>query len=284
MSTVTIIEPGYFSTIQDKGRFGFAKYGVPFSGAMDQTSYKLANIILNNDENDACIEWVFQPPALRFSEPTAISITGAFTTCFLNGIQIEMNRQIQVKKNDVFHANFCKDGKYGYVGIKGGFLSKVKLDSRSFFKPVTPNSVLHVDDKIRYKKDKGFTRQFSKIAPVPLCSGTSRLLVYKGPEFDQLNTNQINELKHSVFTVSGMANRMAILLEELLPNDLASMLTSPVLPGTVQLTPSGRLIVLMRDCQTTGGYPRILQLSEDAISGIAQKRIGEQFNFLHTDF
>jgi len=58
------------------------------------------------------------------------------------------------------------------------------------------------------------------------------------------------------------------------------MLTSAVLAGTVQLTPSGRLIILMRDCQVTGGYPRILQLSEESINTLAQKTTGDSFSFV----
>ena len=72
---------------------------------------------------------------------------------------------------------------------------------------------------------------------------------------------------------------MAIQLQEQLQNDLKPIITGPVVPGTVQLTPSGKLIVLMRDCQTTGGYPRILQLSDKGIRTIAQKLTNENINF-----
>ena len=72
---------------------------------------------------------------------------------------------------------------------------------------------------------------------------------------------------------------MAYQLKELFKNDLKSIITSPVLPGTVQLTPSGNLIILMRDCQTTGGYPRILQLNEAALNVLSQKYSGQKIQF-----
>ena len=72
---------------------------------------------------------------------------------------------------------------------------------------------------------------------------------------------------------------MGYQLEEQIENSFFSMLTSSVLPGTVQLTPSGKLIILMRDCQVTGGYPRILQLSEASINSLAQKSSGDRFQF-----
>ena len=72
---------------------------------------------------------------------------------------------------------------------------------------------------------------------------------------------------------------MAYQLKSLGENNLDQILTSPVLPGTVQLTPSGTLLVLMRDCQTTGGYPRVLQLTEKAINILSQKNTGAQLRF-----
>ena len=72
---------------------------------------------------------------------------------------------------------------------------------------------------------------------------------------------------------------MAYQLEDLLENNLEAIITSLVLPGTVQLTPSGKLIVLLRDCQTTGGYQRVLQLKESAMNIMAQKYTGSKINF-----
>ena len=74
-------------------------------------------------------------------------------------------------------------------------------------------------------------------------------------------------------------NRTGFHLVEILENNLSQILTSAVLPGTVQLTPSGKLIVLMRDCQVTGGYPRILQLTEKSINIFSQKIAGDTFVF-----
>ena len=89
--------------------------------------------------------------------------------------------------------------------------------------------------------------------------------VFKGPEFEFLSKNQHQALFSKSFAISKDNNRMAYQLEESLNNDLQPIITSAVLPGTVQLTPSGKLIILMRDCQITGGYPRILQLKESAL-------------------
>ena len=78
------------------------------------------------------------------------------------------------------------------------------------------------------------------------------------------------------FTISNDNNRVGYRLKEVFKNQLKPILTSGVLPGTVQLTPSGELIILMRDCQVTGGYPRVLQLTEEAINILAQKRSSQR--------
>lgn len=281
---VEILKPGLFTTIQDEGRFGFSKYGVPKSGVMDQMSFGFANLIVGNEKNAACIEWTIQPPVLKFHEATIIVLTGGQTDAFLNDKKIEMYREIQVFKNDILKINFCKKGVYGYVGIKNGFLSEKVLNSRSFYRSVTPQFRLHKNDTISYQSSTDYRCHFSTISAPLFLENSHELDVYKGPEFDALNEDQKSKVLDAVFTISNTINRMAIQLEEKISNTLPSIITSPVLPGTIQLTPSGKLIVLMRDCQTTGGYPRVLQLTETSINHIAQKRMKEKCSFRLIEF
>ncbi|WP_025739612.1 5-oxoprolinase subunit C family protein [Aquimarina pacifica] len=279
MAEVKILTSGVLATLQDQGRFGFGQYGVPQSGAMDQVAYRLANHLLGNQNNEACIEWAFRAPVLQFSEDTEIVLTGAIATTFINDKKVGAYRKIKIYKNDVLRIDFCKTGVYGYIGVKGGFLSPMVLKSRSFYKSISPQWVLKKNDAIPYRSMHFFENHFSTISTSFDLQKNKKLPVYKGAEFNWLSDTQKSRLLDDQFTISNAINRMAIQLEERLPNSLPSMLTGPVLPGTVQMTPSGMLMVLMRDCQTTGGYPRVLQLSEEAINMIAQKRMKETFAF-----
>ncbi len=276
---VKILKAGFFTTIQDEGRFGFSKYGVPRSGAMDKLSFEFANSLLGNDKNAACIEWTFQPPVLQFLEHTEIVLTGAEVDAFLNDVKIDMYKKITITKNDILKFSFCRKGVYGYVGIKNGFTTPLVLKSRSFYKSITSCFRLENKTILPYQKSDTQDSPLSNVSVPVLFDNTKELEVYKGPEFDLLSKEQQSFLLNTSFVISNTINRMAIQLEGKLYNDLLSMLTSPVLPGTVQLTPSGTLIVLMRDCQTTGGYPRILQLSEMSINQIAQKRMKDKCRF-----
>ncbi|GAA4278417.1 5-oxoprolinase subunit C family protein [Aquimarina mytili] len=276
---VKVLQTNFYATIQDQGRFGYAKFGVPKSGAMDQFSFIMANLLLNNDENAACIEFAFQDLVLEFSDTTMIALTGASIDAFLNNDGVQMYRRINVTKGDVLKIKNYKKGVYGYVGILKGFLNPTVLKSRSYYKSITTNFCLKKNDELSYAVGEYTDFQFSNITRPLLFDDRETLKAYPGPEFSLLSEKQQSVVSDSNFTISRNINRMAIVLEEQLVNDFASMLTGPVLPGTVQLTPSGSLIVLMRDCQTTGGYPRILQLSEASINYIAQKQVGGTFRF-----
>ena len=107
---------------------------------------------------------------------------------------------------------------------------------------------------------------------------TTEIDVFKGPEFELFTAKELEKLLSNVHTISNKSNRMGYRMEETMVLHNKSMITSPVLPGTVQLTPSGQLIILMKDAQTTGGYPRVFQLTEKSIAIMAQKKAGDIIN------
>jgi len=117
------------------------------------------------------------------------------------------------------------------------------------------------------------------IKEIPSFTDTKTIEVYPGPEFSLLSDKQKKQLTNTILYVTPQSNRMGILLDGLVVSNVKEIITAPVQPGTVQLTPSGKCIVLMRDAQTTGGYARVLQLSNEGINRIAQKRPGETLNF-----
>jgi len=107
-----------------------------------------------------------------------------------------------------------------------------------------------------------------------------KLEVTKGPEYNRLTKKHRELLFSKRFKIGGMNNRMGYQLKNtFLKLKDVEIITSTTIPGTVQLTPSGTLIILMRDCPTTGGYPRILQLTDIAINQLAQKKENDVFKF-----
>ena len=270
MKGVEILKPGLYTTIQDLGRFGFSEYGVPIGGAMDQNSFLLANGLLNNDAECAVMEWSLIPPVLQFHEDAIVSCTGASIYPKLNNQLLDSKTVLGIKKGDVLTFNICRYFMYGYVGILNGFQTDIVMNSRSFYNGITDKDKLGKGDILPFVKTSMTPKSNSNLKTPFTQNEVIDIDAFPGIEYNRLSEREQENLATKIFTVSNIRSRMAIQLQERLDNELATILTAPVLPGTVQLTPSGQLIVLMRDCQTTGGYPRVLQLKEEAISKIAQ--------------
>ena len=273
-----VLKSGFFVTVQDLGRFGFRDIGVPISGAMDVDSVKKANILLENNPEDAVLEITMTGPTLEFQEPTYICMTGAHLSATLNNQPIENYQVVKVSKGDILSYGRLTDGFRAYLAVKGGFLTEKVLGSRSQFVPVTKANRLKDGEEVPYTKTLSFKPVISEVK-IEEHYHHQELEVFKGPEFSLLSDNQLNVIFTKDFSVSKENNRMAYQIAELIDGHSHSMLTSGTLPGTVQLTPAGRLIILMKDGQTTGGYPRIFQLSETSICTLAQKKFGDKLIF-----
>ena len=273
-----ILKSGLFTTIQDKGRYGYLNKGVPVAGYMDTFSATKVNMLLENDAEAAVMEITMTGPTLQFEEETYICLGGAELTPTLNNEPVQSYKVIKVAKGDILSYGKLEKGFRGYLAIKGGFESPLVLGSRSFFSSVTPINHFRDRDVVSYTGHPIFEPKISEIQ-VDSFLEEKLLFVSMGPEYGILSDKQLEAIFVRDFTISNENNRMAYQLKEEIPGHEISMLTSATLPGTVQLTPSGRLIVLMKDGQTTGGYPRILQLSDAAISILAQKKFGDVVSF-----
>lgn len=276
---IEVLDPGFFSSIQDLGRYGYRSYGVPTSGALDTIALKQANMLLQNDANAAVIEMTLIGAKVKFLNATVISITGANMSPKLNDIPIVNNRRIPVKPNDILSFSKALKGVRCYLAVKGGLQVSSVLNSRSFYEVITPTYKLKKGQLLSISADeKQESAHSSHVILSNSYLDSNILFVYRGPEYSKLNETQKQLLEHNTFTV-GTNNRMAYTLQEELPNTFSGIITSSVFPGTVQLTPSGRMIILMNDCQTTGGYPRILQLTVSAITILSQKRSNDSISF-----
>jgi biotin-dependent carboxylase-like uncharacterized protein len=276
---IRVISAGMHSSIQDLGRFGFRNQGVPNSGSMDSISAKLANSILNNKLNSALLEITIIGPKLIFDTDTYIAITGANISPKLNNVAILNCKVIKVKKGDILSFGKLLYGTRGYIAVYGGIQSEVKLNSRCQYTNITRESRLSKNDEIEINRlpNEIKLNHKGKIKSKFKYFEKNEISVFPGPEFELLSKNKQYKLLNTEFTISNNSNRMGYRMEEVISKHSISMITSPVMPGTVQLLPSGQIVVLMKDAQTTGGYPRIFQLNELAICTMAQKKVGDTF-------
>ncbi len=277
---IKVLKAGFYTTVQDMGRINYQEFGVPVSGVMDRYSAKIANALVGNNETAAVFELTMTGPTLVFDVTTIIAVTGANMSPRVNGISVSMNSLLQIKPGDILSFGKISDGFRSYVSVAGGLLTTEKLGSKSMYTGLTRHNRVNKGDEIHISATK--VHDDVKNASIKLTTkhfDDPRIEVYPGPEFEKLTSNQSKELFTKEFTISKENSRMAYQLEQPLDNTMEPIITSLVMPGTVQLTPSGKLIILMRDCQTTGGYPRILQLSDDSIDRLSQKYMGHNINF-----
>ncbi len=271
---IKVIKPGFFTSVQDHGRFGYRNIGIPYSGFMDYHNASLANSIVGNHLNESLIEITLSGPKLLFNKNYTISITGGNFNPLINKKSIKMFNAINVNRGDILNMGHTNDGARSYIAISGGINCESFLGSKSSYVQLT-NSRLKKGDEIIISDDKT-VRQLTK-GKYRFNLNTS-INVFKGPEFEILNDKSILKLFTKEFVI-GSNNRMAYNLEDKIQTETKSILSSPVLPGTIQITPSGNIMILHRDCQTTGGYPRILQLNKESLNNLAQLKTGDKIKF-----
>ena len=275
---IEVLNSGTLSTIQDAGRLKHREQGVPTSGAMDFHAFILANHLLQHEEIVPVIEFTINGPTLYFYAQTYIVLTGAEFHCKLNGKVISHASPIYVPAESTLEIGHVIKGNYGYLGVLGGFSSEKVLESASFHPIILPNAKLAKGMQLVYIKthfdDVNF---YARVIPVHDKFSRTKLDVYPGPDFNILSEIQQQKLLEQKYYVKSNSNRMAIQMGNTAEIEAPEIITAPVQPGTVQLTPSGELIVLMRDAQTTGGYSRVLQLTDYAMNSLAQCEIGKDF-------
>jgi biotin-dependent carboxylase-like uncharacterized protein len=273
-----VLKAGFYTSVQDSGRFYYRNKGVPVSGVMDEMSVFKVNSLLENEVSSAVLEITMTGPTLVFEEETYMALGGAKMSATLNNLPIQNYKVYQIKAGDILSFGKLEKGYRSYLGVKNGFTSGEVLGSRSFYKPITRENRLKDNDVVPFVFNNLFKPKISEIK-VDSFLDESTLELSKGPEFGLLNDKQLEEIFSKTFSIAHENNRMAYQIQELISPHQLSMLTSATLPGTVQLTPAGKLIVLMKDGQTTGGYPRVMQLTDKAICILAQKKGGDVIKF-----
>ncbi len=273
MPSLEIIKPGLMTSVQDLGRIGMAYYAIPHSGVMDKNAAKIANLLLNKKEECALIECTSSAPQIQFNDSTQIAISGANFNWEINGEPILRNSIIPIKKGDVLKGHHSKDGLRGYIAIKG----HLKIDKvyRSYSTYMNAGiggykgRLLKKGDLIEWTT-YSTALENEKIIPIK-----------PGPEYEFLSEASKNILDKNLYKIGMDSNRMGIRLKgpklscsiHQLENSL------PVLPGFIQLPPSGLPIVVLQDGQVTGGYPRIAYVPSRFLSELNQIPLGGGFRF-----
>jgi len=284
MGSFKVLKPGTLTSLQDLGRKGYCFYAIPPSGTMDNNSSRMANLIVGNDLNAPLIECTSIAPTLEFLSDALIAITGSNADWQVNGAIIKIGTKIKIAKGDVLSGYQMQNGFRSYIAIKGLIKTQKDLGSSSLYIQAQlgghNGQRFTKNDIIEWNKRQSIPSVECEISPIK--NTYSFIKIYKGPEYDRLPENDKYNLENHAFSPSFATSRMGSKLDSETKIQCAQKhleYSVPVFPGVIQATPSGQLIIVLQDGQTTGGYPRIAYLDSDNLNLFNQIPIGKAFKF-----
>ncbi|MED4463633.1 biotin-dependent carboxyltransferase family protein [Metabacillus fastidiosus] len=295
--SIHILKPGLLTTVQDMGRYGFQKYGVVVSGAMDSVAARLANIVVGNDEREALLELTLTGPTISFSKDAVISICGADFSPQINGEKLPMWRPVLIHGQSVLQFSNVKEGCRAYIAVAGGIDIPLVMGSRSTYIRAQiggfKGRALKREDVLQIKEPSGFsarlTEKLRQVNSSPfsaanwtphynwrkLYSKNNPIRFIRGPQYELFSNKVLNE---HYFQISPQSDRMGYRLTGhiLSPIEKTELFSEAVPIGTIQVPPDGNPIILMADRQTTGGYPILGIVASVDIPVLAQMKPGDK--------
>ncbi|ASJ12892.1 5-oxoprolinase subunit C family protein [Thermococcus thioreducens] len=271
-------------TVQDSGRRGYRKLGVPVSGFMDDYSARMANYLVGNPGDAPLLEFLLAGPTVRFNASAVFAVAGDVGVK-LNGVPVEPWTSHWAKRGDVLEVGTLKSGLYGYIAFAGGIKCKPLLGSCSTYPKANLGKSLEAGDKLNlgYAVLTGKDGRYLPPELRPDYSAKEKTVrVVLGPGLDHFTEEGIETFLSESYTVTPESDRMGYRLDGKAIEHSergADIVTEPLLPGTVQVPASGKPIVMMRDAQTTGGYAKIAVVATADLPTVAQSRPGERLRF-----
>lgn len=291
---IQVIKQGIADSLQDLGRKGFQHLGINPGGVMDEVAFRVANMLVGNEAIEAVIELHFPAGIFLFQEEVLIALTGADFGAVINGMPIPLNTPVAVGKNSVLEFKKAVRGARCYLAVRDGFHIPCWLNSYSTnLKAKTggfngrtlekqdeiPLFSTGIHPSITGNRDALVLPWQADVQP--LYGQESDIRLIEGREMGWVNEASRQLLLSLPFTISTQSDRMGYRLKgpslkAVFPDQLIS---TGVARGTLQLLPSGDLIVLMADHQSTGGYPRIAHVVSVDLPRLAQCRPGDRVGF-----
>jgi antagonist of KipI len=287
---IEVVEPGRFTSIQDLGRPGFERYGIPSGGAADWFAAAVANRLVGNTLDAAVLELTAVGPSLRFHQRALIAITGASCLPVTGLPGIGGWQACPVMSGSLLNLGPIGPGLRSYLAIRGGIDVPLVLDSRSlcarggfgggFGRP------LRAGDRFAAGKmtaSEPLETGWPGTHRLPL-KGPWEVRVIAGPHTDAFASAALERLTATACRATPAVDRMGLRVEApALHLEADEILTTPVVPGSIQVTPSGELIVLLVDHPTTGGYPVIATAITADLPLLAEVRPGDTIRFRQVD-
>ncbi|BBI32169.1 5-oxoprolinase subunit PxpB [Cohnella abietis] len=317
---ITVLKPGLLTTVQDRGRRGWQAFGVSVGGAMDDVAMRAANLLIGNNEDEAVLEMTLSGGSYLFERNSLISLCGADLGASVNGERIPMNRPVFVSKGATLFFKGAISGCRSYLAIAGGIDVPYLLGSRStdsraqmgggFGRGLQEGDTLgslypskrafKLQTLLQEKAEAsdacwsstgwsvntiGWHEGDTYIKSPSLRARTITLRVLLGAEWEDFSLESQQVLFRKPFRVEPSSDRMGVRIagEALQRKNHEELESHGVVPGTIQVPPSGQPIILGVACQPTGGYPKMAHVISVDLRLLAQTLPGDWIKFELTD-
>ncbi len=284
---IRILKGGMLTTVQDLGRSGYQSQGFGVSGVMDVRSFKIANLLLDNPENEAVLEFTLIGPTLEFTSSAIIAITGGDFQPTVNGKPAPMYTALYMKKGDVLKFGSARTGSRGYVAFSGYLKIPVVMGSRC------TNLKCHLGGfKGRKLEDGDYINFRIKREYLPFFLSRTLeldefdqeeivLRVIMGPQENRFGRQGIETFLNSEYTVTSDFDRMGCRLDGpfIAAKGTSDIISDGIAFGSVQVPSHGKPIILLADRQTTGGYAKIATVASVDIPKLVQRKTDHKVRF-----
>ena len=299
--TAIVTRAGFLTSVQDLGRTGFRQFGVSTSGALDSFALRVANLLVGNDEGAAGLEITLGGLQLRFEDERIVAWCGGEFDVQIGSRALPAGHVAHLQAGDELKFGRAQIGCRCWLAISGGIDVPVVLGSRSTDLRANfggfegralrdgdvvclPPAGSSAFAKATADKPPPATGISSWTAPHDWASPASRhpsLRFIRGVDWNRFNDVTLQRFTSHEFSVSPDSDRMGVRLDgpELKREDETDLISEAVAPGTIQVPPSGKPILLLGDCQTIGGYPKIAHVITVDLGIAAQLRAGDGVRF-----
>ncbi|HVI83462.1 MAG TPA: biotin-dependent carboxyltransferase family protein [Chthoniobacterales bacterium] len=294
----TAIRAGFLTNVQDLGRPGFREFGVSLGGALDTHALRVANLLVGNDESAAGLEITFGGLRLRFADERIIVWCGGEFKGSIGSTSLDAGHPALLCAGEEFSLESPALGCRAWLAISGGIdvafvLGSRATDLRAGFGGVNGRPLCDSEEfslgqnpeRAKVLIDKLRVEKVARWKPPHNWSNTAQraptLRYIRGSDSNRFVESTLQLFSSESFFVSPDSDRMGIRLDgpRLERNENSDLLSEAVAPGTVQVPPNGKPILLLNDCQTIGGYPKIAHMITVDLSVANQLRPGDRVRF-----
>lgn len=282
-----VLKAGMLTTVQDLGRTGYQSQGFGVSGVMDIRSFKIANLLLDNPENEAVLEFTLIGPTLQFTSETIIAITGGDFQPLINKEPAKMYTALYMHKGDILEFSGCRTGSRGYIAFSSYLDIPVVMGSRSTNMRCSIGGLkgrkLLNDDYIGFRMKRRYLPYFlsRSLELNEFDQEDITLRVIMGPQDKRFTKQGRETFLNEEYVVTSEFDRMGCRLEGpfIAAKDTTDIISDGITFGSVQVPTHGKPIILLADRQTTGGYAKIATVATVDLPKLVQQKTDNKIRF-----